>query len=506
MEPKVLDSYGDVRVIEGPDSPIPLYILMPTEFTEEEVNILKDPKKILPNYKDIMDKIEDFRTSLEKEDFLRQYLEVQLERDNIVTENLDQLISRIMDDIFLGYGRIGPLIRDDDLEEIMINGIEMPIFVFHRKHGMCATNLQYNTQSSLSDLIEWIAKYAGRKINRETPLLDAHLPDGSRANAIIAPAAPYGPCVTIRKFKKIPYNIIDLITIKTISVDMAAFLWVCIEGMGMHPSDILIAGGSGSGKTTLLNALAMFIPRKERVVTVEDTLELNLDFLENWVALEALPSILDKENTRLDMGALLENSLRMRPDRVLVGEVRGAEAETLFTAMNIGLNGSMGTLHANNARDTTIRLMEEPMNIPARMFRLLDLIIVANRFCIKGKGVVRRVTQVSEIAGMEKNVIQLGDIYLWDQDTDVIARTQYPILLTEKIAERVGITKKQLNSEIFIREKVLEYLAKNNIRDNKKVCDVFHEYHTDPHSVISKFGLDKELSKDLKVKKTTAFQ
>ncbi|RLI87212.1 MAG: CpaF family protein [Candidatus Altiarchaeales archaeon] len=496
MEPKVLDAYGDVKIIKTPESPIPLYIVMPVEFTDEEMSLLKDPKRILPDYRDIMKKIEDFKTSFEKEEFLRQYLEVQLEREGITLENSERLITKIMDDLFLGYGRIGPLMRDDDLEEIMINGIELPVFVFHRRHGMCATNIEYNTMKSLNELIDWISRYAGREITREAPLLDAHLPDGSRANAAISPAAPHGPSVTIRKFKRIPYNIIDLITLNTITTDLAAFLWVCLEGFGIHPCDILIAGGSGSGKTTLLNALAMFIPRSERIITVEDTLELNFDFLENWVALEAHPSVLEKKATKLDMPTLLENALRMRPDRVLVGEVRGVEAETLFIAMNIGLNGSMGTIHANNAREATIRLMDEPMNLPIRMFRLLDLIVVTNRFYSKEKGIARRVTQVSEVAGIEKNVVQLGDIYLWDKETDKISRTDYPILLKEKIAERTGISKKQLNSEIYIREKVLEYMVKNNIRDNKKVVDIFQEYHMNPSAVISRFELDKEIKEE----------
>ncbi len=498
MEPKVLDSYGDVRIVESPDSPIPLYIVVPTEFTDEEIELLKDPRKVLPNYKDIMDKIEDFRTSVEKEDFLRQYLEVQLEKEGIVTENLEPLINTIMDDVFLGYGRIGPLLRDDDLEEVMINGVELPVFVFHRKHGMCATNIEFTTHSSLNELIDWMSRYAGRKISREVPLLDAHLPDGSRANVVVAPAAPYGPSVTIRKFKKIPYNIIDLVVIKSIPIDLAAFLWVCIEGLAIHPSDILIAGGSGSGKTTLLNALAMFIPRRERVISVEDTLELNFDFLENWVPMEAFPSVLERGATKLNMAALVENALRMRPDRILVGEVRGVEAETLFVAMNVGLNGSMGTIHANNARDTTIRLMEEPMNLPARMFRLLDLIICVNRFYSRTRGVIRRVTQVSELAGIEKGVVQLGDIFLYDQDKDVTQRTEYPILLIEKISDRTGITKKQVQSEVYIRQKILEQMVKNNIRDNKHVCDIFQEYHLNPKTVISRFNLQKEIESEIK--------
>lgn len=488
-------SYGNVKIIETDDSPTPLYIVMPPDFTEAEMRLLKDPKRVLPDYKSIMEKIEDFKTSFEKEEFLRQYLEVQLEGEGITSDNLDRLVTKVMDNLFTGYGRIGELIRDDGLEEIMINGIEIPIFVFHRLHGMCATNIQYDTIESLTGLIEWISRYAGRKISREKPLLDAHLPDGSRANAAISPATPHGPAVTIRKFRRIPYNIIDLIKLNTLTPDLAAFLWVCIEGFGLHPCDILFSGGSGSGKTTLLNALAMFVPRGERIITVEDTLELNFDFLENWVALEAQPSVLERKATRLNMPTLLENSLRMRPDRVIVGEVRGVEAETLFMAMNIGLNGSMGTVHANDARDSTLRLMDEPMNLPIRMFRLLDLIVVVNRFYSKKKGVVRRVTQVSELAGIEKDVVQLGEIYLWDDKTDKISRTNYPILLKEKIADRTGISKKQLNSELYIREKVLEYMVRKDIRDNKEIVDILQEYHVNPGAVVSKFELREGIKK-----------
>lgn len=492
-EPKILDAYENVKIVETEESPIPLYIVVPVEFTDEETAVINDPKKIIPDYNKIIQKIEDFRTSFEKEEFLRQYLEVQLEREGIMSQNLDRLITTIMDNHFLGYGIIGTMLRDDNLEEIMINGIELPIFVFHRKHGMCASNIQYNTHESLNKLIDWISRYAGRRIDRDMPILDAHLPDGSRANVAVSPAAPHGPSVTIRKFRRVPYNVIDLIKLKTITTDLAAFIWVCMEGLGIHPSNVIIAGGSGSGKTTLLNALAMLIPRSQRVVTVEDTLELNFDFLENWVALEAHPSVLERAATKLDMETLVENALRMRPDRVLVGEVRGVEAQTLFVAMNIGLNGSMGTIHANNARETTIRLMNEPMNLPIRMFQLLDLIIVTNRFYSGKRGVIRRVTQVSELAGVEKDIVQLGDIYLWDKETDKIHRTNYPILLIEKIAERIGITKKQLNSELYIREKILKYMVKNNIRDNKKVVDIFQEYHMDPNAVISRFNLHEEI-------------
>jgi len=484
--PEVIESYGDVKVTRSKESTLPMYILLPPKFSNKELAIIDRPKALTSNYREIIKELESFRTAEEKEEFLVDYIKNQLKGKGISQDNLDRIVTMVMDDVFLGYGRIGPLMRDENLEEIMINGIGLPVFVVHRKHGMCMTNIQYENHESLQELIDWISQYSGRKIDYETPLLDAHMPDGSRANVAIAPAAPSGPSVTIRKFKKVPFNIIDLIKLKTLSIDLAAFLWLCVEGLGLQPCNILVAGGSGSGKTTMLNALAMLIPHIERIVTIEDTLEFNFEFLENWVALEANPSVLGK--SRVSAEALVENSLRMRPDRVIVGEVRGREAYTLFVAMDIGLDGSMCTIHANTARDTTLRLIDAPMEIPLNMMPLVDLILVMNRHFKRGKGVIRRVTEVAEVAGVDKEVVQLGGIYKWGATTDDIKRTDYPILLKEKIAERSNLKKKQVNAELFIREKVIEYMVKKDISDNKGVIDIIYMYNTNPKALLSKIN------------------
>jgi flagellar protein FlaI len=202
------------------------------------------------------------------------------------------------------------------------------------------------------------------------------------------------------------------------------------------------------------------------------------------VSLEASPYSLGEE-FQLDMHTLVKNSLRMRPDRVIVGEVRGSEAETLLVAMDIGLDGSMGTIHANNARETTIRLMEQPMNVPIRMIPLVDMIVVMNRIFDRTRGMTRRVTQVAEVSGVEKDVVQMGDIYLWDIETDQIKRTMYPIMLKEKIAKGAGITPKRLNTEIYIRERILKYMADNKINDNRDVISLFQSYHLNPKDVVS---------------------
>ncbi len=488
---ELVDSYGDVEIRRVDGELFLRYIVKPPDLLDNEITVINNAKEIMDDYKDVLARLDTFRTYSEKEKFLQEYLRTKLEYRDISFDHLNSIISIIIDNLFFGYGRIGPLIRDGNLEEIMINGVGIPVFVFHRKYGNCKTNIVYENYDQINELISWISKHTGRRIDRDSPLLDGHMPDGSRVNIAIAPAVPRGPSITIRKFKKTILNIIDLISMGTISLDIAAFLWVCIEGLGMAPSNILIAGGTGSGKTTLFNALAMFINPTERIITVEDTLELNLEFLENWIAMEAKPSVLGK--SMISMHALLQNALRMRPDRVLVGEVRGEEAETLFVAMDIGLNGSMGTIHANTAREAIIRITNEPMSVPIRMLELIDLIIVMNRHIHKEKGIIRRVTSISEIVGIVKETPQIGEIYLWDKKTDKIGRTKYPVLLKDKIAERCGLTRKHIDAEIYVRKKILEYMLMNDIRDNRDILRIFHQYYINKESVMKKILSKKDI-------------
>ena len=307
--------------------------------------------------------------------FLFNRLGDKNQNNNISNEYLDKLSHKVLRDI-IGYGKIDSLLQDDELEEIMIIGINKPVFVYHRKYGMMKTNITYDDEQELTDLIDSMARQINRRIDKESPILDGRLSDGSRINATIPPVSADGPSLTIRKFKKDPLTIIDLINSKTISVELAAFLWLCIDGLGVKSANAIISGGTSSGKTTTLNALTSFINPKERIITIEDTLELQIPH-EHIIRMETRPSNVENKG-ELTMNDLVKNSLRQRPDRIIVGEVRAQEAITLFTALNTGHSG-FGTLHSNSARETITRLTTEPMSVPKIMIQAIDFIIMQKR-------------------------------------------------------------------------------------------------------------------------------
>jgi len=335
---KVLDVYGNVRIIRVKGEAVPIYELSIPELSKDEEKLLKlvrdraiveiqiDPESI-PN-------LEERRRI-----FLREVRKMVKEMAPTLSEGRVELLSELIVQNMIGYGKLDPLVRDDNLEEIMVIGTNRPVYVWHRRFGMCKTNITFTSEREILTIIERIAREVGRRIDQQNPLLDARLPDGSRVNATLPPISLDGPTITIRKFKKDPLTIIDLIKFRTLNSEVAAFLWLLVDGLGVKPANILVAGGTGSGKTTTLNSLAMFIPPSERVISIEDTAELQLP-IEHWVRLETRPPNVEGKG-EITMDDLVKNTLRMRPDRIIVGEVRGPEARTMFTAMNTGHDGAL---------------------------------------------------------------------------------------------------------------------------------------------------------------------
>lgn len=310
---------------------------------------------------------------------------------------------------------LGPLqafMEDDTITEIMVNGTDA-VFI-ERAGNLEKTDVHFSSDEQLVEIINIIVRPFGRSVNYDSPSIDTRLADGSRVNAIIPPAAIDGPSITIRKFPKISLGMEDLISFGSINRNMASFLEACIKAR----MNIIISGGVSSGKTTLLNVLSSYIPLKERLVTIEDSAELQLNY-DHVVRLEGRPSELGKEN-EITIRSLVRNALRMRPSRIIVGEVRGAEAFDMLQAMNTGLPGSMATVHANSPRDAISRLenlvllagVDLPLvSIRQQIASAIDVIVQLARLSDGS----RRVTTITEVTGMEGDVVSMGDLFAFEQ-------------------------------------------------------------------------------------------
>jgi archaeal flagellar protein FlaI len=454
---------------------IPKYNVSVPHFSDKEEMIFNEVREKLVEV--AVSQGEEF--NIDEDSFIgevKQFLRTRGVRD---VERLATQISQVM----LGYGKLDPMIKDDDLEEIMVIGTNSNVFVYHRKIGMMVTNVVFEADDDIRAIIDVIARQVNRRIDQQTPILDARLKDGSRVNATLPPVSADGPTLTIRKFRKDPLTVVDLINFKTMSSHLAGFLWLCTDGMGVKPCNAIIAGGTGSGKTTTLNTIAAFVPPRERIITIEDTLELQLPH-SHVLRMETRPPNIEGKG-ELTMDTLVKNSLRQRPDRVIVGEVRGAEAITLFTALNTGHSG-MGTLHSNTARETITRLINPPMNVPNIMIPALDFIIMQNRMYRAEGGSLRRITEVAEVVGMEEGNVQLNRVFEWNNVTDKVEYVGIASQTLREMAEMRGVGITELEEEIEKRRLVLEYLADNNIRSIEEVGRCVNSYYKDPDAMLDR--------------------
>ncbi|MEW5953322.1 MAG: CpaF family protein [Bacillota bacterium] len=365
----------------------------------------------------------------------------RLDRMRIAAELVDEII---------GYGPITSLLNDPDITEVMVNG---PDQVYVEKNGrLSLTDVFFRDDNHVLNIIERIVAPIGRRIDESMPMVDARLPDGSRVNAIIPPLSLVGPTITIRKFFRDPLTIEDLIRLGTLTPQMAQFLEACVKAR----LNIVVSGGTGSGKTTTLNVLSSFIPNNERIITIEDAAELQLR-QQHVITLESRPPNIE-ERGAITIRDLVRNSLRMRPDRIVVGEVRSGEALDMLQAMNTGHDGSLTTGHANSPRDMLARLetmvLMAGMDLPVRAIReqissAVDLIIQQNRL----RDGSRRVTHITEVQGMEGDVIVLQDLYTFRQlgvEPDGILRGRFQSSgIRPKFVDKLEASGCKLPTELF---------------------------------------------------------
>jgi pilus assembly protein CpaF len=346
---------------------------------------------------------------------------VEAERVPLSNEERHRLVREISDDV-LGYGPLQPLLDDPSVTEVMVNG---PDRIFVERGGKLAlTGARFRSEDQLRRVIEKIVSRVGRRIDESSPLVDARLDDGSRVNAVIPPLAVSGSTLTIRKFSADPLTAADLVSFGSLSPEMADLLEACVAA---H-LNILVSGGTGTGKTTLLNVLSSFIPADERIITIEDAVELQLQQT-HVVRLESRPANIEGKG-EITIRDLLKNSLRMRPDRIVVGECRGGEALDMLQAMNTGHDGSLSTIHANAPRDAIARLetlvLMAGMDLPLRAIReqiasAVDVIVQLTRM----RDGTRRVTHITEVQGMEGEIVTLQDAFVFDYSAGVDANGRF---------------------------------------------------------------------------------
>ena len=378
----------------------------------------------------------------------------------------------------LGLGKLESLLADDQLEEIVINNSRDPVWIYHKKIGWCKSNILLESEEQIYDYASTIARRIGRQINILNPTLDAHLPSGDRVNATLFPISHFGNTLTIRKFSKNPWTITNLIRSSTVSPEVAALIWLCMQ----NELSLLVTGGTGSGKTSFLNAMSAFIPANQRVISIEDTRELTLPKFLHWVPMvvrEANPEG-KGEVTMLD---LMVNALRQRPDRILVGEIRRQEeAEILFEAMHTG-HSVYATLHADNTEQTISRLTNPPINVPEQMLDALSGVVVTFRH---RRFNIRRVLEFSEV--MKKG--EFNVLYRWQIKeagggfTDKIKQVSKMSRLADQLSLYAGMDEKEIADNVAERVSILKWMVKQEYDGVDQVGRIVSNYYMDPDSVL----------------------
>jgi archaeal flagellar protein FlaI len=381
---------------------------------------------------------------------------------------------------FLGHHQIDAIMKDPLIEDISCDGPGIPIYIFHREFQSMRSNRMFETEDELDRFVIRLAQVCGKSISIAEPLLDATLPEGSRLNATLSrEVTTRGSSFTIRKYRSDPLTPPDLIRLGTISAEMGAVLWLAMES----GRNLIMAGGTASGKTTCLNAIALFIPPQKKLVSIEDTREISLPH-ENWVAGLTRKGFAGEATTEINMYKLLEAALRQRPEYLVVGEVRGPEAHTLFQAMATG-HATYSTMHADSVASAVYRLENQPIGVPRIMLQNLDAILVQGQVRV-GERMARRVKELVEIKGIDAETGDLltNTVFRWDRATDTHEFTGRSEML-ELIAQLRNLSMEQMEQEWTNRTRVLRWMADKGVRHYRDVWQVITAYYSQPQTVLA---------------------
>lgn len=383
-----------------------------------------------------------------------------------------QDIDAIIDDIN-NLDPVTQMLVDDDIEDIMLNNTD-GLYIFSSKKGMTKIEFRMENRDLLKRFVARLRLYMTNQEYKGN-IMDIHLPNGSRANVV---TSPNGYDITIRNMKRTPLSVLDLINSDTMNYDIAARLWLYVDGLKVRPANLLIGGVPAAGKTTLLNAMFSFFRPDQRIVTIEETYELDSTVQDNCVALET--------NEDLPMEALVKNALRMRPNLIVIGEVRGIEANDMISAMNVG-KIAMGTIHGSSSRDIINKLQHTPMNVPMDIVPVIDALVVVTPFYNRSL-ITRKITQISEIAGIDTQVL-LSDLYKYDYKTKKGSLILPSITYRDMLSDLLGVPPTSILAEERVRSVVLERLNKLGKRDIRSISEVVKSYYDNPEATLKSLDI-----------------
>ena len=459
-----------------------------------EPEITKDQEEVLAKIKDMLvDSLDVNVFEIKDTSKIKDVLKTKV--DDTITEygitlskdEYDKILYYTFRD-FLGLERIEPLMHDPNLEDISCDGVGIPIYIYHRRYASIKTNVTFNNEEELNKFVIRLAQKSGKHISVAEPLLDAALPDGSRVQATYSShrdIAMRGSTFTIRRFTKDPLTIVDLLNFGTIPSIMAAYLWLAVE----YGKSILVSGGTATGKTTFLGALSMFIPPDKKIISIEDTPEIRLPH-SHWVQ-KVVRAGFGREDAggrkmgEVTMYDLLRAALRERPDEIIVGEVRGAEAYVLFQGMATGHPG-MATIHADSIDAVLHRLQTPPINLPVGLLQHLNIVVILTRARVKDSE-VRRVKELVEVVGLTKEFRPIvNNLMKWNSADDSFEFVSDKSYILERIIEEKGVDEQSIWAEIQRRASVIEWMQKNGVRGYKEVGKIIQEYYTNPEGVLKR--------------------
>jgi flagellar protein FlaI len=384
---------------------------------------------------------------------------------------------------FVGYEKIDPLMRDPYIEDVSCDGYDLPLFVYHDEYTDVETNVSFSADE-LDSFVVRLAQQSGRHVSVGSPTAEVTLPDGSRAElALGEEVTPRGSAFTIRQYSEEPFTPVTLVDYNTFNLDQMAYLWLAIE----NNMSLIFAGGTASGKTTSMNAVSMFVPPRSKILTIEDTRELTL-YHDNWLASVTRESIGD--GTDIDMYDLLRSALRHRPEYIVVGEVRGEEAMTLFQAMNTG-HTTFSTMHADSVQTVINRLENDPINVPRAMIQSLDILSVQTLTYV-GEERVRRNRVIAEIEGVDQRTgdLDYSTAFEWNADADTFR--QHDSIVLNEIQDDRGWSRSELLRELRDRKRVLTYLQERDVDDYRQFTALINEYYSHPERVIDRIDDEVE--------------